>query len=75
MLQTPPLEINIIFDVAYVYYKSSWNRARYAIVPTIANISNDLQYLCANLAQLPSLKEIFLGFTLMNICSPTWNYL
>ena len=49
--------------------KGNW----YSSHPTLANISNGPQYLGANLAQLPNLNEIFLGFTLTNTCSPTWN--
>ena len=54
-------------DILRLGGKANW----YAIGPTLANISNGPQYLGANLAQLPHLKEFFLGFTLKNACSPS----
>ena len=51
--------------------KASW----YATSPTLARTSNGPQYLGANLAQLPNLKELFLGLTLTNTWSPVTNSL
>jgi len=51
--------------------RASW----YAIGPTLANNLNGPQYLGANLAQLPNLKELFLGLTLTKTCSPVTNSL
>ena len=42
-------------DILRLGGKANW----YAIGPTLANISNGPQYLGANLAQLPNLKELF----------------
>ena len=45
----------------------------YATYPILDSISKGLQYRGASLAQLPNLREIFLGLTLIKTCSPTWN--
>ena len=63
------IEIWNILCIIRLGGKSNW----YATSPTHTNILNGPQYLGANLAQLPSLKDLFLGFTLTNTCSPTWN--
>ena len=45
----------------------------YDTCPILDNISKGPQYRGASLAQLPNLRELFLGLTLIKTCSPTWN--
>ena len=49
--------------------KANW----YATCPILDSISKGPQYWGANLAQLPNLRELFLGISLIKTCSPTWN--